>query len=172
MFVAAEGSIAGTPVVRRLCEASNATVEDWPAGPGWAAAFSVSLITDDFASLVSELAAELGGSAAGGWSDNGVIFFGCLSNGTPEAPLLIGFNLSGEDLYEEQGDHPALLFLEGRWGSPWADAATPAVTQWLRQFRRGVQPDDVREILDEPYGDAAEGLVDVLRLAGFRWNPT
>src|SRR5262245_40677070 len=105
IFAASDGPISATQTIQRL-STSTSEVEDWPAKPGWSAALCTDLLTNDFESLVNNLSADLGAPVAAGWSDNGMIFTGCLS-GKPGAQLAIGFNLSGDDLYDERANHPA-----------------------------------------------------------------
>src|SRR5262245_58991156 len=153
LISASPGPVATALSVRRRSQGGGLHVEEWPTVDGWSAAFSVEPLAEDFQAVANELAAELGGPAAVGWSDNGMVFCGSLSTDTAGG-LPLGFNLSGDDLYEDQLMHPARGFLVQRWGTDWATAASPHITGWLDRITPGVDERKVLELLNEPFGDA------------------
>lgn len=153
----------------------NVEVQDWPAEGLWSVGFSVDRIFGGWdggptsitflSGLVEDLAIEIDAPVAAGWCENGATFAACLS-GSLDKPLILGFNYRDWFLTAYDSGPVFLAQLERRWGEPWEEAAAGPIAEWLHQLDPTVSRDAVLDKLEDDFGNAAEGLVELLQLTG------
>lgn len=171
--------LSKTRVVQGLPSIRGGEVDDLATEPGWSAAWSDEPVsagwyggdgdTPALVRFVEELAAELDAPVVAGWCEDGDVLAGCFS-GDESDPLLFAINLDEQTAESCSWGPDYLAELRDRWGVPWQDGAAAEITRWLAGIDPGIEEGDVREVFEDEFALANDGLFALLELVGLRWD--
>lgn len=166
-------TVQGMPSVR------GGEATDLATEPGWAAAWSDEPVSaawyegpgdvPGLVRFVQDLAEETGAATVAGWCEDGDLLAGCFS-GDESDPLLFAINLDEQTAETCGWGEDFLAELRERWGVPWREEAATQIARWLDAIAPPVDETDVREVFEDEFALANDGLFALVELAGLRWD--